>query len=116
MQFLSLASLAALTLAGFSAAQSDTEVGMVCPNLYGTSNPSKTDPNGWWITEHSMCDSIGGTLHANDIICCPKSDAKEDIVPYLNECNRKGGTMHWPFQYENTKHEIVPQGWRCPKK
>ncbi|KAK8100629.1 uncharacterized protein PG998_007973 [Apiospora kogelbergensis] len=115
MQFLSLASLAALALAGFATAQSDSEVGMVCPDLYGPQNPSKKDPNGWWITEPSMCESIGGKLYADDVICCPKSDAEADIVPYLNKCNSYGGTMHWPLQYENTKFEIVPPGWKCPK-
>ncbi|KAK7953654.1 hypothetical protein PG996_014547 [Apiospora saccharicola] len=40
-----------------------------------------------------MCEAIGGTLYANDVICCPKKDASAtDVVPYPNECNRKGDT------------------------
>lgn len=55
-------------LYSFATAQSDSEVGMVCPDLYGPQNPSKKDPNGWWITEPSMCESIGGKLYADDVI------------------------------------------------
>ncbi|KAK6834319.1 hypothetical protein PG987_009013 [Apiospora arundinis] len=44
MQFLSLASLAALTMAGFSAAQSDTEVGMVCPTSMGPRTRARRTP------------------------------------------------------------------------
>ncbi|KAK8034731.1 hypothetical protein PG993_009726 [Apiospora rasikravindrae] len=103
------------TRSRFSTAQKLAEVGLVCPDLWGPQNPSKKDPNGRWIIETSMCEAIGGTLYADDIICCPKSDEDDDIVPYLNECNGKGGTTHWPFQYGGTPSEIVPADWRCPK-
>ncbi|KAK8136618.1 hypothetical protein PG984_004558 [Apiospora sp. TS-2023a] len=84
MQFISLSSLAFLALVGVSTAQKSSEVGMVCPNLYGTSNPSKTDPNGWWITETSMCEAIGGTLYANDIILY--RDTRSLLEEILTKC------------------------------
>ncbi|KAK8103519.1 uncharacterized protein PG998_010552 [Apiospora kogelbergensis] len=110
MQFLSLSVLA---FASFTLAQNYVEEGMACGNLFGPGNSAKLDSTRKWIVEPSVCESIGGKVEANGIICCPKAGVSTN--PYSNKCSSFLGSEVVASAAAGTKNEIVPAGWRCPK-